>query len=193
MKGVHKSDEGLATDANGLRFDPGVRSAMAGFAVDGDTAALETAAAVRAAAQSMDKLRGQGAGGRGLSAGAMDVLVRLTSLHQPEIGLHIGELARAGGVSSRNVTGLVDTLERDGLVRREPDPHDRRSVRVVATPAGTAWLAAFREPTRRAMSAVFRGFTHAELDTFRDFCLRLVENQRRLDHHLAHRPEGKTP
>jgi DNA-binding MarR family transcriptional regulator len=44
------------------------------------------------------------------------------------------ELADAAGVTRATMTGLVDTLERDGLVRREPDPDDRRmmSVRLTA-------------------------------------------------------------
>ncbi|WP_310723380.1 MarR family transcriptional regulator [Streptomyces sp. N2A] len=88
----------------------------------------KAAAAVRSASQAVDRLCSQGAAGRGLSAGALDVLVRLGAA--PDEGLSIGELARAGGVSSRNITGLVDTLERDHLVKRVQDRHDRRSVRV---------------------------------------------------------------
>jgi DNA-binding MarR family transcriptional regulator len=44
------------------------------------------------------------------------------------------ELAEAAGVTRATMTGLIDTLERDGLVRREPDPLDRRmmSVRLTA-------------------------------------------------------------
>ncbi|MEU9043247.1 MULTISPECIES: MarR family transcriptional regulator [unclassified Kitasatospora] len=57
--------------------------------------------------------------------------------------------AQAGGVSSRNVTGLVDTLEREGLARRSPDPNDRRAVLVRAPPEGRAWLDAFRVPAGR--------------------------------------------
>ncbi|MEE4418886.1 MULTISPECIES: hypothetical protein [Streptomyces] len=34
------------------------------------------------------------------------------------------------------------------------------------------------------MSAVFRGFTPAELAQFRHMCLRLVENQQRIEHYL---------
>ncbi|WP_457029049.1 MarR family winged helix-turn-helix transcriptional regulator [Kitasatospora sp. P5_F3] len=182
MKQVHNS-ESLGIDPDGSFYDPGVRASMAAFALGGDTLALEAAAAVRSASQAVDRLRGQGAGGRGLSAGALDVLARLSSAD--EDGLTIGELARAGGVSSRNVTGLVDTLERDQLAERVQDRHDRRSVRARITPAGRDWLDAFRQPTQRAMSAVFQGFTPAELTQFRHLCLRLVENQRRIEQYLT--------
>ncbi|WP_329611760.1 MarR family transcriptional regulator [Kitasatospora herbaricolor] len=192
MKDVHNS-EGLAHDPDGSLYDLGVRASMRVFAAGDDTGALEAAAAVRAASQAIDRLRAQGAGGRGLSAGALDVLARLSAADEEE-GLSIGELARAAGVSSRNVTGLVDTLERDGLARRVQDRHDRRSVRVRITVAGQDWLAAFRQPTQRAMSAVFQGFTEADLARFRHLCLRLVENQHRIEEYLgAGRPDQPAP
>ncbi|MEU2629453.1 MarR family transcriptional regulator [Kitasatospora sp. NPDC007106] len=178
----------LSADADGRFYDAGVRAAMAAFAVDGDTRALEAAAALRSATQAVDRLRALGAGGRGLSTGALDVLVRLAA--EDGEGLSVGELARSGGVSSRNVTGLVDTLEGDGLVRRVRDTADRRSVRVLLTAEGRAWLEAFRGPTQRAMAAVFRGFTPEDLAVFRHLCLRLVDNQRRLEEHLAGTPAG---
>jgi DNA-binding MarR family transcriptional regulator len=40
------------------------------------------------------------------------------------------------GVTARNVTGLVDALQRDGLVERLPHPTDRRATLVRLTPAG---------------------------------------------------------
>jgi DNA-binding MarR family transcriptional regulator len=87
-------------------------------------------------------------------------------------------------VSSRNVTGLVDTLEREGLVQRVPAKQDRRSVLAEITPAGQEWLEAFRRPTQAAMAAVFHGFTPAEMTQLRHLCLRLVENHHRVEEHL---------
>ncbi|GAA0325350.1 MarR family transcriptional regulator [Streptomyces polychromogenes] len=180
MKHVHNS--ALVRDSDGFLYDPGVRDSMQAFTAGGDTLALEAAAAVRSASQAVDRLRSHGAGGRGLSAGALDVLARLSTATGQ--GLSIGELARAAGVSSRNVTGLVDTLERDGLAQRIQDQHDRRSVRATITPAGLDWLDNFRQPTQRAMSAVFQNFTEDELARFRDLCLRMVENQQRIEQYM---------
>ncbi|MER7342976.1 MarR family transcriptional regulator [Streptomyces sp. NPDC000075] len=172
----------MVRDSDGFLYDPGVRDSMQAFTAGGDTLALEAAAAVRSASQAVDRLRSHGAGGRGLSAGALDVLARLSTATGQ--GLSIGELARAAGVSSRNVTGLVDTLERDGLAQRIQDQHDRRSVRATITPAGLDWLDNFRQPTQRAMSAVFQNFTEDELARFRDLCLRMVENQQRIEQYM---------
>ena len=45
--------------------------------------------------------------------------------------LTAGELARATGLTTASITGVVDRLESAGFVRRERDPSDRR--RVVVT------------------------------------------------------------
>jgi DNA-binding MarR family transcriptional regulator len=46
------------------------------------------------------------------------------------------DLAAAIGCTRPTMTGVVDTLEKNGLVRREPNPHDRRSVLVILTEMG---------------------------------------------------------
>lgn len=47
------------------------------------------------------------------------------------------ELAALFGVDKSSMTGLVDRAEQRGLVRRQPAEHDRRSVLVSITPAGS--------------------------------------------------------
>ncbi len=50
------------------------------------------------------------------------------------------ELADAAGVTRATMTGLIDTLERDGFVKREPDQNDRRMMSVLLTPEGEVFL-----------------------------------------------------
>jgi DNA-binding MarR family transcriptional regulator len=50
-----------------------------------------------------------------------------------EDALRMGELARQARLSKQTMTTMVRLLERDGLVRREPDPHDGRAYRVILT------------------------------------------------------------
>ena len=47
-----------------------------------------------------------------------------------------GDLARLWRVTPAVITGILDRLERRGLVRREPDPADRRRQRLALSPAG---------------------------------------------------------
>ncbi len=49
-------------------------------------------------------------------------------------------LADKAGVSRATMTGLLDGLEREGLVARVFDPHDRRSVSIRLTDSGQAKL-----------------------------------------------------
>ncbi len=54
----------------------------------------------------------------------------------------VGELAQRVRLSQPTVTGIVDRLERRGLVSRERSERDRRCVIVMATPAGREVLGA---------------------------------------------------
>jgi DNA-binding MarR family transcriptional regulator len=60
----------------------------------------------------------------------------LAQLHRHPAGLRMNALSRYLMVSGGNVTGLTDELEKDGLVVRDADPDDGRSVRVRLTDAG---------------------------------------------------------
>jgi DNA-binding MarR family transcriptional regulator len=68
-----------------------------------------------------------------LSLAKLNVLGILVGSSAP---LTLGELAQKLACVRSNVTQLVDRLESDGLVRREADPADRRSIRAVVTDAG---------------------------------------------------------
>jgi DNA-binding MarR family transcriptional regulator len=50
-----------------------------------------------------------------------------------EDGLRMGPLAARGRLAKQTLTSMVRQMERDGLVRREPDPADGRASRVFLT------------------------------------------------------------
>ncbi len=50
-------------------------------------------------------------------------------------------LAERSGVTRATMTGLIDTLERDAMVVRKPDPADRRMLSVELTPRALTFLA----------------------------------------------------
>ena len=72
-------------------------------------------------------------GPTGLSLPKLQMLTHLVEAGRP---LPLGQLAGRSACAKSNVTQLVDRLEADGLVRREPDPDDRRSVLAVITEEG---------------------------------------------------------
>jgi DNA-binding MarR family transcriptional regulator len=59
------------------------------------------------------------------------------------------------GCTARAVTGLVDTLEHEGYVRRARSSGDRRSIRVVLTERGAQMADQLWADHRRAASALF--------------------------------------
>jgi DNA-binding MarR family transcriptional regulator len=63
-----------------------------------------------------------------------DVLAELA--RASDGGFSFVELSRLLLVTSGNLTGVVDRLESEGLVRREPDPLDRRVIRIKLTEKG---------------------------------------------------------
>jgi DNA-binding MarR family transcriptional regulator len=70
----------------------------------------------------------------GLTLPQFDVLAELG--RAVDEGFTFVELSRLLLVTSGNLTGIVDRLEGDGLVRRETDDRDRRLVRIVLTRKG---------------------------------------------------------
>ncbi len=65
------------------------------------------------------------------------------------------DIASALGQAPRTVTEAIDGLERDGLVRRDPDPDDRRAKRISVTAAGKAAIAASEPIRNRFLLDVF--------------------------------------
>ena len=65
-------------------------------------------------------------------------LAALDRLMRAGGSLPLGQLAERLACVKSNVTQLVDRLDADGLVTREPDPNDRRSRLAVITDAGRA-------------------------------------------------------
>lgn len=64
----------------------------------------------------------------------------LNVLYGSPDGRSQSDLSRLLIMHRSNATGLIDRLEKRGLVRREPNPVDRRAYRVVLTPNGTELL-----------------------------------------------------
>ncbi len=61
---------------------------------------------------------------------------RLLMVLQGHGSCKMSEVGRRLGVTPRNVTKLVDGLEDEGLVVRQPHPHDRRATLLHLTPRG---------------------------------------------------------
>jgi DNA-binding MarR family transcriptional regulator len=80
-----------------------------------------------------------------------------------------GELAATTGLSPGAITSLVDRLAGEGLVRRAPDPDDRRRVRIELTDAARQAIAETYYPMAADGEPWIRARTDKELRLLRDF------------------------
>ncbi|MFD4571229.1 MarR family winged helix-turn-helix transcriptional regulator [Streptomyces sp. NPDC058417] len=71
----------------------------------------------------------------GIARGEFDVLATLRRTGEPYT-LSPRELSATLMLTTGGMTGRLDKLERAGLLRRSPDPHDRRGLRVTLTEEG---------------------------------------------------------
>ncbi len=81
----------------------------------------------------------------------------LMTLMRPALGepMRLKDLAERLRIAPRSATEVVDQLEVKGLVRRDPDPTDRRATLVAATPAGQQLYAKVSAERRGKSSEYF--------------------------------------
>ena len=101
-------------------------------------------------------------GAMGLTAARASALSVLVFGGRP---LTLGALAQAEQVSAPTVTRLIVGMERDGLIRREPDATDRRVTWLHATAKGVKLLHAGRRRRVAALEAELKTLAPAERAT----------------------------
>jgi DNA-binding MarR family transcriptional regulator len=102
---------------------------------DLDVAPLHVLSRVSRLARHLDRARRAAFAAHGLEGWEFDVLSALRRRGEP-YQLSPGALLRATLVTSGTMTNRIDRLAASGLVRRHPDPQDKRGVLVELTPAG---------------------------------------------------------
>ncbi|MFF5260234.1 MarR family winged helix-turn-helix transcriptional regulator [Actinomadura viridis] len=84
------------------------------------------------------------------------------------------ELGETLGLAKSSLTGLVDRCAQRGLVRREPDPRDRRAVRVALTPRGRELVEEFYAETCRRVEALPSGLGDDDRERLAELLSRVV-------------------
>jgi DNA-binding MarR family transcriptional regulator len=167
----------LAADRAGRlydsRFRQAIRSSRRALS-ERETRTVEAMTAMRITARLTRQLMDRWAEKHGLSEGRLHVLFRLATA--PHHQLPLGELADQLEVTPRNITGLIDHLERDGLVERIDDQSDRRLTYARLTAAGGKRIEGMRAQGLAWQLKIASGLSTEELDQLRHICLRLIEN-----------------
>ncbi|MEV0638670.1 MarR family transcriptional regulator [Streptomyces sp. NPDC050619] len=86
----------------------------------------------------------------------------------------MSELGEMLGLAKSSLTGLVDRTAQRGLVRREPDPRDRRAVRVGLTKDGAEIAEEFYAETCRRVEALPSGLSTTERERLTALLSRVV-------------------
>jgi len=165
--------ERLETDRRGRLFDRSVRETIGRFEGKVDTESLEALAALRLAATRIHAAMERWTEGHGLSESRMHFLMALH--YAPGRRRALGEIAERLNVVPRTITDIADVLERDGLIRREPDASDRRSIQAVMTHKGEKLIESMRQEAVARQTAVFAGFSKGQMTELRHLCLTLVK------------------
>ena len=88
----------------------------------------------------------------------------MAALYRRRDGATMSELSRMLLVSNGNATAVVDRLEKDGLVRRNPSETDRRTVYVALTPEGLRQFEGLAADHERKISGLFGDMTEADVE-----------------------------
>ncbi|MFI8306889.1 MarR family winged helix-turn-helix transcriptional regulator [Streptomyces sp. NPDC085927] len=102
---------------------------------DLDTAAMEVFGRVQRLSRAMGDRMERAYAEYGISRGEFDVLATLRRSGEPYT-LSPRRLSATLMLTTGGMTGRLDKLERAGLLRRSPDPHDRRGLQVTLTERG---------------------------------------------------------
>ncbi|MCC0808293.1 winged helix-turn-helix transcriptional regulator [Methylobacterium sp. W2] len=112
----------------------------------------------------------------GFGVGHLPVLV---ALRDGKAGTQ-RDLARFARVEQPPMAQMLARMERDGLVRRTPDPADGRSHRVALTEMALSCLPEATAVLMQGNRDALAGFTEAEAEQFVDLLARLLANLDRL-------------
>jgi DNA-binding MarR family transcriptional regulator len=77
--------------------------------------------------------------------------------------LSVSEIGKRLNVSKPNMTPLIERLVQEGMVVRNPDPKDRRVIKIAITKEGRGLMESGRKRLQGEMERVFRIFTDEEM------------------------------
>ncbi|MFD9726470.1 MarR family winged helix-turn-helix transcriptional regulator [Streptomyces sp. NPDC059072] len=82
-------------------------------------------------------------------------------------GISAAQLARDSFVTAQSMADMVRTLEARGLIRREPNPANRRERLILLAEPGRRLLAEYAGPARRIEERMTSGLSPEQTEAFR--------------------------
>jgi DNA-binding MarR family transcriptional regulator len=91
-------------------------------------------------------------------------------------GVRLSDLGHCAGLEPSSMTGLIDRMERDGLVRRTSDPSDRRALKITLTEKALGLREKLTGALNGMLDETFAGIDPGQLDTFKDILRQVLIN-----------------
>ncbi len=86
------------------------------------------------------------------------------------------DLARMAQIEQPTMAQLLARMERDGLIRRSPNPDDKRSSLISLTPLAISKIPAAKAVLAEGNREALKGFSDDEIATLGSLLLRMVNN-----------------
>jgi DNA-binding MarR family transcriptional regulator len=112
----------------------------------------------------------------GFSPGQFPVLIELWR----EDGLTQREILDRLEIEQATLANTLARMERDGLIRREPHPSDKRAIRNFLTEKGRAIEKEAMAAAAEADQALFKGFRRFERELMLEYMRLAIDNARKL-------------
>ena len=93
-----------------------------------------------------------------------------------EDGLKANELGKRAGLEPSTMTGLLDRKERDGVVKREPDPNDRRANRIHLTKEGFNAEVSATKVVSNTLEKVLHTIDDKDIETTKNVLHTILQN-----------------
>jgi len=103
-----------------------------------------------------------------------------------------GELSKLTGLATGSVTALIDRLEKNGYVRRENDPNDRRKVIIVPLYENKEEVGNTYAPLHSAMVKLAASYSDEELELITQFLDKASDVLEEQIRHLSSSSSGKS-
>ena len=112
---------------------------------------------------------------QGMSYARANLLLAVNAAHREENSARMVDIALDLGVTGRTLTTMVDSLEKQGLIRREVDQSDRRAFQLVLTAAGTALVPQLVAELAQAAETVAAPLSSTDRDHLARLINQLIE------------------
>lgn len=179
----------MVSPAVPLPFDPIARAADLWSTRIGDATAMAAVTNVMRVQQILLRKTDAALSGHGLTFARYEALILLSFARTKRLAMSV--MGRRLQLHPTSVTSIVDRLETDGLVRREPHPDDRRATLVELTADGDRVLAA---ATTAVIGVDFglTGLTPAQTTTLTDLLTKVRRDSGDFCQETTHEtPQGR--